>query len=72
MVEWKLSAMKPTANQKQEQTMVSLKMKTGGRKDCVDLWATIKALKTTGSSIETRLLSVRTYRTDLQEYLASF
>ena len=45
--------------------------KNGGRKPCVDLWATIKALKTTGSSIKTRLLSVQTYRTDLQEYLAS-
>ena len=31
-----------------------------------------KSIKTTGSSIETRLLSVRTYKTDLQEYLASF
>ena len=31
-----------------------------------------KSIKTTGSSIETRLLSARTYRTDLQEYLASF
>ena len=48
--------------------------KNGGRKDRVDLWATIKALKTTCSSrsSKTRLLSVRTYRTDLQEYLASF
>ena len=46
--------------------------KSGGRKGYVDLWATLKALKTTGSSIETRLLSVRTYRTDLQEYLSSF
>ena len=31
-----------------------------------------KNIKTTGSSIETRILSVRTYRIDLQEYLASF
>ena len=44
MVEWKLSAMKPTANQKQEQTMVSWN-KNGGRKDFADLWATVKALK---------------------------
>ena len=46
--------------------------KKGGRKGCVDLWATIKTLKITGSSIITRLLSVLTYKTDLQEYLASF
>ena len=31
-----------------------------------------KSIKTTGSSIETRLLSVLTYKTNLQEYLASF
>ena len=67
-IEWLYeSCLLPTANQKQEQTMASSN-KNAGRKACVDLWATLKALKTTGSSIETRLLSVRTCRTGIQEY----
>ena len=48
-VEWQLPAMKPTAIKKRAN-----ENKNGGGKDCVDLWATLKALNTLGSSTETR------------------
>ena len=56
----------------QEQTMVIVGNKNGGIEGFCRSLSDNKSIKITGSSIETRLLSVRTYRTDLQEYLASF